>query len=91
MNCIRGLVNQDRLDPNCPNAHKHGLERHLIGPRELTQRLHDQLLRDWTEGFEQLHIWGRTGYLLKVSLLSLGYTIVIKATTAKGAQSTSRK
>ncbi|KAG0156273.1 hypothetical protein PDIDSM_3450 [Penicillium digitatum] len=31
--------------------------------------------------FEQLHVCGRTGYLVKATLLSHGYTVVIKATT----------
>lgn len=78
MKCIRGLVNQGHLDPECPNANEHGPGKYSIGARELIQRFHDLLLRDRTEGFEQLHICGRTGYLLKASLLSHGYTVVIK-------------
>lgn len=82
MKCIRGLVNLDRLDPECPNAREHGSERHLLGLREFTRQLHAQLTRDRKDGFEQLHICGRTGYLLKATLLFHGYTVVIKATTA---------
>lgn len=83
MKCIRGLVNRDRLDPECPNAREHGPKRHLLGLREFTRRLHAQLTRNREDGFEQLHICGRTGYLLKATLLSHGYTVVIKATTAQ--------
>lgn len=82
MKCIRGLANGDHLDQECPNVHEHGVGRHSITSRELTRRLHSQLLRDRNEGFEPLHIRGRTGFLLKASLLSHGYTVVIKATTA---------
>ncbi|KAJ5100768.1 hypothetical protein N7456_006820 [Penicillium angulare] len=46
-------------------------------------RLHRQLVRNRNEGFEQLHVRGRTGYLLKATLLTHGYTVVIKATTAE--------
>lgn len=45
--------------------------------------LHAQLRRDREECFEQLHVCGRTGYLLKATLLPYGYTVVIKATTAQ--------
>lgn len=83
MECIRGLVSRGRLDPECPNYEEHGTGRHPLAPRVFIQRLHEQLLRDRTTGFEQLHICGRTGYLLKASLLSHGYTVVIKATTAQ--------
>lgn len=38
-------------------------------------------MRDRNKGFEPLHIRGRTGYLMKATLLSHGYTVVIKATT----------
>ena len=83
MKCIRGLATRDRLDPACPNVHEHGTERHSLSPREFTRRLHAQLQYDRKEGFEQLHVCGRTGYLLKATLLRYGYTIVIKATTAQ--------
>jgi hypothetical protein len=34
-------------------------------------------------GFEQLHVCGQTGYLLKITLLLHGYTVVMKATTVE--------
>ncbi|KAJ5306248.1 hypothetical protein N7508_005263 [Penicillium antarcticum] len=78
---IRGMVNRDPLDKECPNWKFHGGQRHPIGPQEFTRQLHRQLARDRDLGFEQLHVCGRTGYLVKATLLSHGYTVVIKATT----------
>ncbi|KAJ6020014.1 hypothetical protein N7522_000089 [Penicillium canescens] len=53
-----------------------------MGPQEFTRRLHRQLARNRNHGFEQLHVCGRTGYLIKATLLLHGYTVIIKATTA---------
>ena len=52
-----------------------------MGPRDFTRKLHRQLVQNRNKGFELLHIRGRTGYLMKATLLSHGYTVVIKATT----------
>ncbi|KAJ5547554.1 hypothetical protein N7513_004788 [Penicillium frequentans] len=79
--CIRGMVNRDALDKQCPNWKLHGGERHSLRPQDFTQRLHRQLVHDRELGFEQLHVCGRTGYLMKATLLSHGYTVIIKATT----------
>ena len=49
-----------------------------MGPQEFTRRLHCQLARNLNHGFEQFHVCGRTGYLVKATLLSSGYTVVIK-------------
>ncbi|KAL2802113.1 hypothetical protein BJX63DRAFT_441397 [Aspergillus granulosus] len=54
---------------------------HSMDPCEFTHKLHRQLVQDRNKGIEPLHIRGRTGYLLKATLLSHGYTVVIKATT----------
>ncbi|KAL4941663.1 hypothetical protein BDV06DRAFT_193960 [Aspergillus oleicola] len=81
MNCIRGMANRGPLDNECPNRQHHGGQRHSMDPCELTRKLHHQLVQNRDEGFEPLHIRGRTGYLLKATLLSHGYTVVIKATT----------
>ena len=54
-----------------------------MGPQEFTRQLHRQLTRDRNSGFDQLHVCGRTGYLMKATLLSHGYTVVIKATTVE--------
>ncbi|KAL2846620.1 hypothetical protein BJY01DRAFT_234520 [Aspergillus pseudoustus] len=81
MACIRGLVNEGPLNKECPNWQRHGSQRHPMGPREFTRKLHSQLVQNRNKGFEPLHIRGRTGYLMKATLLSHGYTVVIKATT----------
>ena len=81
--CIRGMINRELLDKNCPNWKLHGGQRHSMGPQEFTRQLHRQLARDRDLGFEQLHICGRTGYLMKATLLSRGYTVIIKATTGE--------
>lgn len=81
--CIRGIVNRDSLDKKCPNWKLHGNLCHSIGPQEFTRQLHRQLARDRDFGFEQLHVCGRTGYLMKATLLSRGYTVIIKATTVE--------
>ena len=81
--CIRGMVNREPLDKKCPNWKLHGGQRHSMGPQEFTRQLHRQLARDRDLGFEQLHVCGRTGYLMKATLLSHGYTVIIKATSVE--------
>ena len=85
MACIRGIVNRNPLDEKCPNFQSHrqhsSSQGHSIGPAGFVRRLHRQLARNRNEGFEQLHIRGRTGFLIKATLLTYGYTVVIKATT----------
>ncbi|KAL4888051.1 hypothetical protein BDV59DRAFT_189431 [Aspergillus ambiguus] len=82
MACIRGIIDQGPLDEACPNRRQHGEKGyHLMGAQEFTRRLHRQLVRNRNKGFEPLHIRGRTGFLLRATLLSHGYTVVIKATT----------
>ncbi|BCR99884.1 uncharacterized protein AKAW2_50226S [Aspergillus luchuensis] len=81
--CIRGLANREPLDKNCPNWELHGGRRHSIGQQEFRRQLHRQLARDRELGFEQLHVCGRTGYLIKATLLSRGYTVIMKATTVE--------
>ncbi|KAL2793211.1 hypothetical protein BJX66DRAFT_326258 [Aspergillus keveii] len=68
-------------DNGCPNRQLHGGQWHPMDARGLTRNLHRQLVQNQDEGFEPLHIRGRTGYLLKATLLSHGYTVIIKATT----------
>ncbi|CDM29859.1 unnamed protein product [Penicillium roqueforti FM164] len=41
--CIRGMVNRDPLDKECPNWKLHSGQRHPMGPHEFTRRLHCQL------------------------------------------------
>ena len=82
MACIRGMACGGALDRECPNSHNHGAQGHSINARVFTRKLHDQLSRTRNEGFEPLHIRGRTGYLMKAILLEHGYTVLIKATIA---------
>ncbi|KAG0160662.1 hypothetical protein PDIDSM_8192 [Penicillium digitatum] len=48
--CIRGIVNREPLDQECPNWKLHGGQRHSIGPQEFTRRLHRQLTQTETMG-----------------------------------------
>ncbi|CAG8878831.1 unnamed protein product [Penicillium nalgiovense] len=63
--CIRGIVNREPLHKECPNWKLHGGQTHSMGPQEFTSRLHRQLARNRNHA----------------TLLSHGYTVVIKATT----------
>lgn len=82
MECIHGLMDRGPLDQKCPNARQHSTgTHHQLDVKQLTHRLHDQLTQDRNTGFEILDIRGRTGFMLKASLLSHGYTVTIKATT----------
>ncbi|PYI09802.1 hypothetical protein BO78DRAFT_394683 [Aspergillus sclerotiicarbonarius CBS 121057] len=84
MGCIRGLATGGQLDPRCPNVGEHGnFKRHRITAKQFIYKLHAQLKQSRSKGFEQLHIRGRTGFMLKASLLSHGYTVIIKGTTAR--------
>ncbi|KAL1873631.1 hypothetical protein Plec18167_006148 [Paecilomyces lecythidis] len=80
MKCLYGLVNGGPLDLSCPNADEHGYQVHGLRADDFMRLLSDQLSHDREYGFEQLHIKGRTGFLLKATLLSHGYTVIIKAT-----------
>lgn len=81
MKCISGLVKGGSLDPRCPNIREHGRERHSLSAQQFTHQLHNQLIHNREKDFEQLDIRGRTCFLMKASLSTLGYTVVIKATT----------
>ncbi|GAD92050.1 hypothetical protein PVAR5_0636 [Paecilomyces variotii No. 5] len=83
MKCLSGLVKGDPLDPSCPNVKEHGHIVHGLNADDFTRLLSDQLSGDRETGFEQLHIVGRTGFILKGTLLSHGYTVLLKATTAQ--------
>ncbi|KAL4866878.1 hypothetical protein BDV12DRAFT_187081 [Aspergillus spectabilis] len=54
--CIRGMVNRGPLNKKCPNLQQPGGPRHLMGPREITHKLHCQLVQNRDKGFEPLHI-----------------------------------
>ena len=40
MACIHGIVIGGPLDKECPNLQHHGGQRHPMGPREFTRKLH---------------------------------------------------
>jgi hypothetical protein len=82
MKCLRGTADKEPLDERCPNAAEHGVGRHSINSQEITARLSDQLQQSRYKGFRQLHVIGRTCYLLKATLLSHGYTVLVKATSS---------
>ncbi|GKZ33301.1 hypothetical protein AbraIFM66950_003144 [Aspergillus brasiliensis] len=81
MKCLSGLAERGPLDPLCPNVKEHGHQLHSLNDNDLRDLLSRQLSHDRENGFEQLHIVGRTGYLLKATLLSHGYTVILKATS----------
>lgn len=63
----------------CPNAYQHGSDTHPFGPEEFTNQLHAQLLQDRELGFYIQYIHGRTGSIVRTTLLSHGYTVIVKA------------
>ncbi|KAJ5950969.1 uncharacterized protein N7479_009382 [Penicillium vulpinum] len=81
--CLLGTFNKGILDDNCPNVAEHGMGRHQITSEEICNMLNEQLRGDRYRGFQQLHIVGRTGYLIKATLRSHGYTMLIKATSTR--------
>lgn len=81
--CLRGTFEKDLLDQNCPNADKHGVVKHRINSQEICERMNEQLRANRYRGFQQLHITGRVCYLSKATLLSHGYTMLIKATSMR--------
>ncbi|KAL1969138.1 hypothetical protein VTN77DRAFT_392 [Rasamsonia byssochlamydoides] len=85
MACLRGLVTDGALDRQCPNVRQHGSRKQPFSAEEFIRRLQHQLDEDPDREFEPLHIRGNTGFLLKASLVSHGYTVTIKAATARGA------
>ncbi|KAL1979562.1 hypothetical protein VTN96DRAFT_5562 [Rasamsonia emersonii] len=87
MACLRSLMTDGALDQKCPNVQQHSFHnKHPFSAEEFIRRLQAQLDEDPDHGFEPLHIRGSTGFLVKASLLSHGYTVTIKATTTHGAE-----
>ena len=81
--CLRGLLQRDRLDPQCPNRVLHpstkGL-RHTIDAPTLRILLRNQLDTDMDHNCTPLDIQGARGALFKLTLASHGYTLVGKGT-----------
>jgi len=78
--CIKGLVEGGILDPQCPNVHSHGQERHEIDLQKF-QELVRKLLRDQVEYCEELYIYGATGVMYRIRLPNWGYTVIAKGTS----------
>ena len=81
--CLRGILQGDRLDPQCPNRALHpstlGL-RHTIDAPTLRILLRNQLDSDMDNNCTPLNIQGARGALFKLTLASHGYTLVGKGT-----------
>lgn len=81
--CLRGLLQGDRLDPQCPNRGLHPSTkrlRHTIDAPTLRVLLRNQLDTDMDHNCTPLDIQGARGALFKLTLASHGYTLVGKGT-----------
>ncbi|KAL9062711.1 MAG: hypothetical protein Q9161_009755 [Pseudevernia consocians] len=81
--CLRGLLQRDRLDPQCPNRGLHPSTkrlRHTIDAPTLRDLLRNQLDTDMDHNCTPLDIQGARGALFKLTLASHGYTLVGKGT-----------
>lgn len=81
--CLRGLLQRDRLDPQCPNRGLHPSTkrlRHTIDAPTLRVLLRNQLDTDMDHNCTPLDIQGARGALFKLTLASHGYTLVGKGT-----------
>ena len=75
--CLAGLASQGPIDPKCPNAQAHGVDRHRINQSTLLQLLHRQLALD-VDSMENLGIHGSRGAIFRITLTSDGYTMLAK-------------
>ncbi|KAI3317903.1 hypothetical protein HD806DRAFT_550095 [Xylariaceae sp. AK1471] len=82
--CLLGLVENNRLDRNCPNvalhATKNSSTHHPVTHTQWLQLLNDQLKQSLDDGITPLGLGGARGVLFKVTLLAYGYTFVSKGT-----------
>ncbi|KAI1325774.1 hypothetical protein F5Y16DRAFT_422577 [Xylariaceae sp. FL0255] len=80
--CLLGLVGGGQLDLECPNVALHQGDNgyHLVSHEEWLRLLNVQLKSSIKKGVKDLDLRGATGALLKMTLLSHGYTFVAKAT-----------
>ncbi|KAJ5471965.1 hypothetical protein N7539_008534 [Penicillium diatomitis] len=85
LKCLRGLVHGGQLDLACPNVrdHSHGPTGHVINSDSFVRKLQQQLSETVNAGCEALGVHGSRGALLKVTLLSHGYTVPAKCTVAE--------
>ncbi|GAB0139112.1 hypothetical protein EsDP_00007327 [Epichloe bromicola] len=84
--CLLGLIAGKDLDEECPNIilHRGGVNdrRHTVDHVTWLNLLREQFRRTLDDGVVPLGKEGARGALFQVTLLSLGYTFVSKATTA---------
>ncbi|KAK0655417.1 hypothetical protein B0T16DRAFT_451104 [Cercophora newfieldiana] len=83
--CLLGLMRGGFLDENCPNVILHRGEdpyAHPVDHATWLSLLREQLRRTLDDGIVRLGKYGARGVLFQVTLLSLGYTFVSKATVA---------
>jgi len=95
--CLLGLTQGGTLDPTCPNVALHcqapfapltpssspTLEAtHLLSLSDFLERLGQQLRTTLDTGIEPLGLHGARGALFRITLLSHGYTLAAKGTTA---------
>lgn len=83
--CLLGLMNNLPLDPLCPNTHLHHRndtrrKTHLLNAHTFSRRVEAQLAISIDKGLTDTYKQGSRGRLLKLTLLSHGYTLVGKAT-----------
>ncbi|CAG8053684.1 unnamed protein product [Penicillium salamii] len=76
--CLLGTRNKGPLDPQCPNFRKHGEMCHQLQSMEIVRGLHQQLVERQFDAFERLNIRGQTACMIKATLLSHGYTVILK-------------
>lgn len=83
--CLLALMNNLPLDPLCPNTHLHRRNNPrrktpLLNARTFSRRVEAQLAISIDKGLTDTYKQGFRGRLLKLTLLSHGYTLVGKAT-----------
>ncbi|KAI5865812.1 hypothetical protein GGS23DRAFT_603329 [Durotheca rogersii] len=88
--CLRGLANQSKLDPGCPNMRLHrGIgsgDGHRISSAKLCTLVQQQLAKNLSDRCESLlkfGMFGAVGTLFKLSLDGYGYTFVAKGVTSR--------
>ncbi|KAK1768945.1 hypothetical protein QBC33DRAFT_557705 [Phialemonium atrogriseum] len=78
--CLRGLLDGGALDKSCPNAHKHGHDRHQISASVFCTLMQRQLAEDLDANFALIGLPGSRGVPFRVRLASHGYTLAAKCT-----------
>ena len=82
---LAGLASQGPIDPKCPNAQAHGVDRHRINQSTLLRLLHTQLALD-VGSVENLGVLGSRGAIFQITLASDRYTMLAKCSPIYFAQ-----